>query len=237
MSRRGRGRRPGRAGRTATRGVLLAALVLAGALFLPRAQAREGFYFALGPARQSVGGDLSGNTVIANFDGSNEARLGELEAGGGFAFGGGYGFTANVALDLLMTNTLHDAAFGPPGAQTPQEADLTAVLFGARLVLPAADDLELFGRIGLGGYELIYEGANFSTASGLPVDKVRLNGRGFGAGVGAEFLLGNLGFELALTRHALEFDTIDSLNFQPEFSPALAFDITAVTALLTFNFR
>lgn len=210
--------------------------LIAWAGFLPEAVAREGFYFGIGPAQQSVEGDLTGNTVITNFNGSNEARLGQLESGSGFAFGGGFGFTENLTLDLLMTNTLHDASFGP-GAGTSQEADLTAVLFGAKLIMPAADNLEVFARIGLGGYELIFEGANFSTANGLPQDKVRLNGRGFGAGVGVEFLLGGVGFELGLTRHSLEFDTIDSINFQPEFSPAISVDITTATALLTFNFQ
>lgn len=214
--------------------ITLVALIALMAFDPSESQAREGLYLGFGLAQQDLGGDLTGNSTLQNADGSHEARLGAPDAGQGVSMAGGYGLTEIIAVEFHLSITQHDAVFGPA---TQQEAELTSAFFGVRLNLPVGDQLELFGKVGFGGYELVFEQANFLTGGNSPQDKVRLSGSGFGAGIGVAVRLGGFGVELGAVRQTVEFDTIESLNFPAEFSPALSVDVTTISLLLTFHFQ
>ncbi len=82
------------------------------------------------------------------------------------------------------------------------------MLAGIKLVAPVGDVLELFGRIGLGGYELEYERINFpsSNAAAAAVDDARFSGRGGALGIGVEVIFDSWGLEVAYTAQSAILD-------------------------------
>ncbi len=199
------------------------------------AQAREGVYFTVGAAGQSISGDLERSQRISGGAGM-ELRVGKPDAGNGFAVGGGYGLSRNLTLDLLVVVTRHDALFDEgTGAPLSQDATLTAVLAGIKLVAPLGDVLEFFGRIGLGGYELEYEQINFP--DGVAVDDARFSGRGGALGIGVEVIFDSWGLEFAYTQHRASLDSVDTLNFPSDFDPSLSIAIDTATVLFTYHFQ
>jgi hypothetical protein len=198
------------------------------------ARAREGVYIGVGAARQTITGDLERSQRIAGS--GSELRAGKAEAGSGFAVGGGYGFNAYVALDLLVSRTRHDTLFEEAGLPAlAGEARLTAALFGVRATAPLGEVLELFGRAGVGGYELDYRRANIPGASGAGDDAL-LTGRGAGLGVGAELILDRVGVELALTRHRVDFESASGANLPQTLATPLSARISTVSLMLNYHF-
>ncbi len=200
------------------------------------AQAREGVYFSVGAAGQSISGDLESSQRIAGGAGIGELRVGKPDAGNGFAVGGGYGLSRNLTLDLLVVVTRHDALFDDgTGAPLSQDATLTAVLAGIKLVAPFGELLEFFGRVGLGGYELEYEQINFS--GGVAVDDARFSGRGGALGIGVVVFFDSWGLEFAYTHHRASLNSVDTLNFPSDFDPSLSIAIDTATVLFTYHFQ
>ena len=205
------------------------------------AQAREGIYVTVGAAGQSISGDLERSQRIQRIPGvamSDELRAGKPDAGNGFAVGGGFGLSRNLTLDLLVVVTRHDALFDEgTGAPLSQEATLTAVLAGIKLVAPLGDVLELFGRIGLGGYELEYDQINFPSSGGAAVDDARFSGRGGALGLGVEVIFDSWGLEFSYTHHRASLDSVDTLNFPSDFDPSLSIAIDTATVLFIYHFQ
>lgn len=200
------------------------------------AQAREGVYFTVGAAGQSISGDLERSQRISGGAGIGELRVGKPDAGNGFAVGAGFGLSRNLTLDLLLAVTKHDTLFDE-GTDPPLagQAKLTSVLVSAKLVAPVGELLEFFGRVGLGGYELEYEQINFP--DGVAVDDARFSGRGGALGLGVEVIFDSWGLEFAYTRHRASLDSVDTLNFPSDFDPSLSIAIDTATVLFIYHFQ
>jgi Outer membrane protein beta-barrel domain len=206
---------------------LAALLIPAGA---PPAQARQGLYAGLGIARQGVSAGISGMQAPYT-SGSNSIEPAKPETGDGIAFTGGFGLNDYVALDLLLNVTHQDATYNT-GTPHTYATDLRSVLFGLKLGVPLGRFGEIFGRAGLGGYELTYGNGNL--VGGSPVDDARLSGRGLALGVGAELFFDRLGLQIAYTVHNAEFTSVQSKNFPGSLSPKLSPTLTSASVLLTY---
>jgi len=200
-------------------------------------QAREGFYVELGAVNHSIQGDLQDSPSQADDKGSGEAHLGAPETGSGFIVGGGYGFTPNLALDIQLGITAHDANYAPAGGiGEDQTATLRAGAAGLRLTFPLGPVIDVFGRLGVGGYELVYRDANVRNSDGKPVGDVRLLGSGTALSAGLEWLLGSWGVALVITRHEAQLTSVDSPNFEGTLRPALDMSVTAGAVQIVYNF-
>lgn len=209
--------------------VMLAAVLLA---VLPAAaQARPGVYLALGAGQQSVTGGLDGDRTVTGPP-NQELRLGKLENGTGLTLNGGFGFNDYVALEVLYSLSRHDAHYALTNADTTATVN-TAVL-GVRAGLPLGDVAEVFGRAGLGGYEVTYHDANVRISDGQVLDDARLSGLGLAAGVGAELFFGKWAVQLAYTVHDTRLSGLDSLNFGTELSPAEHLTLATASVLVTY---
>jgi opacity protein-like surface antigen len=217
---------------------LAAGLALGAALALglapgtaPPAQAREGIYAGLGFSGLSFADGLDGTRTID--DGTYEVRVGKPDSANGLTFNGGLGFNDYVALDLLVTVSDHDTVFDPGGSAEPYPATLNSVLLGVRAGMPLGDVAEVFGRIGMGGYELTYSGNNIQLPA-TSIDGARLSGRGFAWGLGAEVFFERWGLQLAYTVHNVDFDTVVSQNFPGPVSPEIGATLTAVSVVFNY---
>jgi len=206
----------------------LVALLVAGAA--APALARQGLYAGVGLGEQSITSGIDGTRTYTAAP--NTIEVGKPESGRGLAFTGGFGLNEYVALDLLLNVSGHDTVFDPSGVNHTYKAELSSVLFGVKVGVPLGDVAEVFGRAGLGGYELTYSQANLD--AGTAVDDARFSGRGVALGVGAELFFGKLGMQIAYTVHNVDFKTVQSKNFGGSVNPALKPTISAVSLLLTY---
>lgn len=204
-------------------------------------QAREGFYLGAGLASQNVTGDLDGEAVFLDAAGTKAALVGEIGQGSGLAWRIGYGFGENFALEATGATSAHTAEHD--AYNDSSEANLSAVLLGARLNLPFSDSLEVFGRIGVGGYSVTYDtyGLTGITAGGvfyvLSETDVTFAGSGTGIGVGAELMLGQVGIELGVTQHQAQLDRISGLGVENDEIESLSLSITAIDVIVSYYFQ
>jgi hypothetical protein len=205
------------------------------------AQARDGFYLGAGLASQSASGDLDGEGYYINADGTKLALVGEIGSGTGLAWRIGYGFGENFAIEALSTTTSHTANHDIHDESS--NATLSALLLGVRLNLPVSDNMELFGRIGYGGYAVVYDsygltgGVSGSTFVVLSDTDVTFSGSGTGIGVGAELMLDQVGVELGFTSHQATLKNISGLGSDGSLDEGLSVNITAIDVIVSYYFR
>lgn len=203
-------------------------------------QAREGFYLGAGLASQNAAGDLDGEAYGLSADGTKLALVGEIDGGSGLAWRIGYGFGENFALEAMGAMTSHTANHDL--IDDSSDATLTTLLLGARLNLPTSDNLELFARIGAGGYSVSYDsyglegflsgGTFWVTDDG----EVTFSGSGTAIGVGAELMLDRIGVEVGLTSHQATLDEVSGVG-SGSLDEDLSVTITTIDVIISYYFR
>jgi hypothetical protein len=203
------------------------------------ALAKESAYFSIGSASQSVGGDLDGlHSPYTDPDTGLVYRLGSLGAGSGLAVSGGFGFTPYLGADLTYIRTTHAVTFkdtAGDGRSTVPDSTLISYLVGARVIAPLAESLEVFGRLGLGGYQLTYHDAVFSGTTS--VGSSDLTGSGAFYGVGAELILGTVGLEVSYLAQQVRFDRAQHDPSKFNLKPTLSVPISTTTVSLVYHFN
>jgi len=199
------------------------------------ALARQGVYAGLGTAKETVTGGFDGGVRYTEPSGQNEIRAGKPEPATGLAFNGGFGLNDYVALDLLLNVSRHDSVYDS-GSGTPQtyKTTLSAVQLGLKVGAPVGELGGVFGRAGLGGYELAYRANNIRIADQQAADDARFSGRGLAYGVGGEVFFGHWGVQLAYTIQNAEFKTVQSRNFAGDVKPGLSPTMSTLFVLLNY---
>jgi hypothetical protein len=189
--------------------LLLLGIVSIGAI---TAQARQGFYLGGGFSSVSASGDLDGTKFLSTASGTEADVLGNLGSGTGYNLEIGYGFNKYLGIDYLFTHSKHNASV-IQNIFPDTTATVDVGLLAFRLTAPVLDSLEIFAKVGAATGTVKY--ADYSvqgttsggifTASGS-TGQFELDGSGSGYGVGVEFLMDHVGFELAYTAINITFD-------------------------------
>lgn len=162
-----------------------------------QAWAKPGFYFGIGAAEQTLGGDFDGTRAFSDPSGSPTFIAGKMGAGSGTAAQIGYGFGRHFGLEYFTADTQHKAT----STLTPNRsnAEFVSQVIGARFSAPFSERFEGFVRVGYGLYEMDFN--NYSKNAQNVTGKVAFTGTGTAVGAGFEIFFQELGIGLGYTEH------------------------------------
>ena len=182
-------------------------------------EAREKFHLGAGLAVTSASGDFDGSLSHTMDSGTGPiANPGELDVGFGLLLNGKYLFHENFGGEILISISSHDSTHGNLGSE-----NIPATLFGiigaARGMVSLSDQLELFGRAGIGSYTLTYEDNTTVTGSTLSFNS-SYSGPGLIVGGGILYYMDPVGFELSYTLHTVVFSAVEGADQEWDIADA-----------------
>lgn len=218
---------------------LTGALLLALALLAAEAWARpEGkrYTLGLGVAGTRVAGGLDGQSVVTDGNISGlSAYLGKLDNGNGSLLMGGLTLTPNMALELLLFSTQHDATHVDLPGET-LSAHAGSLLGAVRLMLPLGEDVELFGRLGAGPVVVGYDD-NARLSPNPSALSSALTGLSIAAGGGVAVFFDPLGLELGVLQQRARLSEITAAQQTVASFHSVYVNLTTVMLTLTMHFK
>lgn len=210
----------------------LAMFLLFAAMDTIHARSRA-WYIGAGTASGTPTGDLNGSQVYIGDPVSGPFVFGvDLEEGDGVAINAGFALNKSIAFEVLYTITSHTATSNYYPGET-LNADLTAFLIAVRPMLPIGP-LEVFGRFGIGIYNLKVQG-NAEAPLGSARQDSSFDGDGYAYGAGVALSLGRLGIEAGITQHKFSFRSLEAAGNRGEIS-SIGMKLKTVSVILTLHF-
>lgn len=216
--------------------VLLGLTLVAAGLPVTEAEARppRRYSLGIGLASTSVAGDLDGSqTYMIDSTNGPIVWAGKPDRGGGVHVMGGIDFNPYVTLEGHLISTGHETTHDALPNEQPL-ANIGSIFAAGRLNLPLGDAFEVFGRLGIGGVTLNYEGN-----AELQPNPTRLNssfsGVGYMGGAGIAMYFDPVGVELGVLRQQASLRNLTSAD-QTTNIPALRLQLTTVTLTLVVHF-
>ena len=156
----------------------------------------------------------------------------KLEAGTGFDFLVGVTATENLGLDFMLIGTGHDATHTGATDGTITAAVVTFLLMG-RGMLPIGDNLEVFGRVGLGSAAVAFTN---NTVQGGQVIGSTFSGSAFAYGGGLAFYLEPVSLEASLLQQRISLKTLTAGTVEGEIGgESLVVNTLMLTAMVHFG--
>ncbi|MDH4224840.1 MAG: porin family protein [Deltaproteobacteria bacterium] len=227
---------------------LLVSMAVAGAAAFPALGAEgeygldDGWFAGVGAAQTSIGGDLKKTFPMTCYTESATGRAVcpvALDTGTGVGLSFGKRILTNLAVGFDLTSTQHKAADATLADTYNISAMATAVRMAALGVIPFSESWELQIKGGLDIFALDYK--NNVCGGGTPGvcvpngESSSFSGTGLFAGLGMEWLLGNLGFELGYTYASGSLDSLSIPNASGKLPSPLKY--TNATALLMVKYH